>query len=73
MLKKLKWGMTVADIRNEGIILKAFVSGVKTDGRSGGFKVTLDVFPDQAISVMAALSLYMKNVEVNMLEIEDDK
>ncbi len=57
----------------EGIILKAFVSGVKTDGRSGGFKVTLDVFPDQAISVMAALSMYLKNVEVNMKEIVEEE
>ena len=49
----------------------AFVSSVRTDNRTGGYKVTIDVTADHigTINAMALLTMFQKWVRVEIVEI----
>ena len=59
---------------SEGIIIPhAFISGAKMNNKTNGVTLTIDIFPDSSglICGMAALTMFQKNVEVTLKEIDE--
>lgn len=50
------------------ILPQVHISSVRSDNRTGGFKLTLDIFPDNVGTINAAvlLTMFQKNAEVQI-------
>jgi hypothetical protein len=51
----------------------ANVSGIRTDARTGGWKITLDVPESEALKMMGGgLGLYLKNVQAALVPLPEE-
>lgn len=56
----------------EGIIIEGLLSQVRSDGRTGSWKLAFDIPADQTIHMMAAMTLYLKRVRLSVIEITEE-
>jgi len=59
------------DIERISVTFKGNVSSFKTDGRTGGMRVVLDVFETEKESAKKILDLMNKNVEAALVLMPD--